>query len=213
MSARYPIDETGIWIEQRRTISANGRLLYCDRDGVIIHDRHYLSKPDGVALIDGIVEILTAAERAAIPIVIVTNQSGIGRGFFGWDAFAAVQERMMDLLRSAGVAPAAVLACPHHPNAEPSYRHPDPPMRKPNPGMLIAAAALYGINPAASLMIGDKHDDMLAAAGAGLRRGILVGAAATDPAAMRFIDLAAEAVPDVRAAEATVRAWISQRPA
>lgn len=209
MKKSYPIDLTGIWVEQRRPIVAANRLLYCDRDGVIIHDRHYIQDPGEVVLIDGIIEILAAAQSAAIPIVIVTNQSGIGRGYFEWDSFAAVQERMMDLLQNSGVAPAAVLACPHHPAAVPPFRHPNPPMRKPNPGMLTAAAKLYGINPSASLMIGDKHDDMRAAAAAGLRRGILVEAATGTDLSAISPALAVSAVPVVRAAIPLVRAWIA----
>lgn len=207
MSHSHPIDGSGTWVEQRRLIPAPGKILYCDRDGVIIHDKHYLSDPEGVELIDGIVACLTAAERAAIPVVIVTNQSGIGRGYFGWDAFAAVQDRMMALLQASGIQPAAVFASPHHPNAEPPYRHPDPPMRKPNPGMLTAAAALFNIDPVASLMIGDKRDDMRAAANAGLRRGILVGGSTQDSLAVGSDTLTVDAVPDVRAAVPLVQSW------
>ena len=210
MVKSHPIDETGIWIEHRRPIINGDRLLYCDRDGVIIHDRHYIRNPDEVALIDGIVEILTDAQHAAIPIVIVTNQSGIGRGYFDWDSFAAVQGRMMDLLERAGIVPSAVFACPHHPDAVPPFRHPNPPMRKPNPGMLTVAAKVYGVDPSMSLMIGDKQDDMRAAAAAGLRRGILVNAAAEIDRAVLPSALAVNAVPAVRAAIPLVRAWIAR---
>ena len=208
MSRPHPIDGSGTWVERRRFIAAPGRMLYCDRDGVIIHDRNYLSDPQGVVLIDGIVEILLAVERAGLPIVIVTNQSGIGRGYFGWDDFAAVQQRMMELLQANGIAPAAVFASPHHPQAEPPYRHPDPPMRKPNSGMLIAAASLFEIDPTASLMIGDKRDDMRAAAGAGLRRGIWVGGEAVGGSEARGC-LAVDTVPDVKAAVPIVHVWIA----
>ncbi len=66
MSVSHFVDENGIWIERQRPVMATGRVLFCDRDGVIIHDRGYLSDPEGVELIDGIAEIFSAAERARI---------------------------------------------------------------------------------------------------------------------------------------------------
>ncbi len=211
MSVNHPIDADGTWIEWRRSMPRAERILFCDRDGVIIHDRNYLSDPDGVELIDGIVDICRAAEDAGVPVVVVTNQSGIGRGYFGWDEFAAVQARMLDLLSRAGVEPSAILACPHHPQALAPYRHPDPPMRKPNPGMLLAAARICGIDLTGSLLIGDRRDDLRAAERAGLRRGILVET--TSQAGSSWDgrpDFVVERADTVRAALPVVTDWIGQ---
>jgi D-glycero-D-manno-heptose 1,7-bisphosphate phosphatase len=177
-----------VWCEVRKPAMDVGRALFLDRDGVIIEDRNYLADPSGVALVAGIIDIMTAASARGVPTVVVTNQSGIGRGYFGWREFAAVQERMLDLLGEAGVEPAMVLACPHHREAIDPYRHPRHPMRKPEPGMLLRAAETLGIDRAASRMIGDRMDDMRAAAAAGVGGGVLIqtapgdGKATADPA-------------------------------
>ncbi|MFD0937171.1 D-glycero-alpha-D-manno-heptose-1,7-bisphosphate 7-phosphatase, partial [Methylobacterium trifolii] len=171
----FPVGPDQIWYEVRHRPAPGTRALFLDRDGVIIRDRHYLRDPDGVELLDGIVAIMRAAQRSGVPCIVVTNQSGIGRGLFGWPEFYAVQERMLEDLARAGVTPAALLACTHHPEAKAAYRLADPPMRKPNPGMILRAAESLGLSAAESLMIGDKGDDMAAAAAAGLSGGILVG--------------------------------------
>ena len=171
----FPLSDAGVWIEQRRTLTAK-RALLMDRDGAIIVDRGYLSDPNGVELIDGVCEILRAAEARGVPIAIVTNQSGVGRGYFGWREFQSVQERMLSLLAAEGISPAAVIACAYHADALAPYRLDDSPMRKPNPGMLLAALRMFGADARRSLMIGDKPDDVVAATRAGLQAGILVGA-------------------------------------
>ncbi len=164
----------GVWVEQRRALTAE-RVLLSDRDGIIIVDRGYLGDPNGVELIDGICDIFRSADARGIPIAIVTNQSGVGRGYYGWREFNSVQDRMLSLLAAEGIAPAAVIACAHHTEALEPYRHRDSPMRKPNPGMLLVALRMFGAEARRSLMIGDKQDDMIAAQRAGVGAGIFVG--------------------------------------
>lgn len=174
-AADHPfVGADGVWCEVRQPFVKSGRALYLDRDGVIIEDRNYLADPAGVALVPGIIDIMSAAKARGVPTIIVTNQSGIGRGYFGWPEFAAVQRRTLDLLGEAGVEPTMVLACPHHREAGEPYQHPRHPMRKPEPGMLLRAAEKLGVDRAASRMIGDRMDDMRAAAAAGLGGGVLI---------------------------------------
>jgi D-glycero-D-manno-heptose 1,7-bisphosphate phosphatase len=148
--------------------------LFLDRDGVVIEDAEYLSNPDGVRLIDGAAEAIRRSRRAGVHVVLVTNQSGIARGYYGWDEFAAVQARLEAMLADLDAGFDAVLACPFHAEGRPPFRHPAHPCRKPNPGMLLKAAGLLDIDLPSSWIIGDRTDDIGAGANAGLAGGIHV---------------------------------------
>jgi D-glycero-D-manno-heptose 1,7-bisphosphate phosphatase len=106
--------------------------------------------------------------------VVVTNQSGIGRGLYGWAEFAATQERILAELRAAGARPDLVLACPYHPEGKPPYRHPDHSDRKPRPGMLLRAAEKLALDLGRSWIVGDRAVDMEAGRAAGLAGGLHV---------------------------------------
>ena len=118
-------------------------------------------------LVAGIIDIMGRANACGIAVIVVTNQGGIGRGLFRWEDFAAAQEEIARRLNRAGVHWDGVLASPFGPG--------DSPMRKPRPGMLLAAAATLGIDRAASWIIGDRETDIEAGHAAGLAGGILVG--------------------------------------
>lgn len=148
--------------------------LFLDRDGVIVDEVGYLRHPQDVRLIARSAEVIVAANRANLPVVVVSNQSGVGRGLFDWADFAAVQRRIARDLASRGAFVDALLACPCHAEARPPYRHPDHPARKPNPGMLKAAADLLPIDLSASWIIGDRASDLAAGSRGGLAGGILV---------------------------------------
>jgi D-glycero-D-manno-heptose 1,7-bisphosphate phosphatase len=101
-------------------------------------------------------------------VAVVTNQSGIGRGYYSWDDLCAVLERMQALLAEGGAHVDAVFACPHHPDARPPFAHADHPGRKPNPGMLERAATALQIDLACSWLVGDTLSDAQAGLAAGL---------------------------------------------
>jgi len=167
-----------VWIDLSHTIQRSEQAtpaLFLDRDGVIVVDAHYLGDPDQVALLPGAGQLVKAANTARVPVVVVTNQSGIGRGYFDWEAFEAVQQRIEDLLSAhEGAKWDAVLACPHHRDALPPYRHPDHPCRKPNPGMFTDARDILNIDLSRSWIIGDKAGDLEAGKRAGLTGGVHV---------------------------------------
>jgi D-glycero-D-manno-heptose 1,7-bisphosphate phosphatase len=142
--------------------------LFLDRDGVVVVETDYLCRREDVALIPGAAEVVTAANRSGIAVVIVTNQAGIGRGKFGWAEFASVQETIASALAVRGAHWDAVYACPHHPDANGVFAHPDHPARKPNPGMILRAAADLAIDLPRSWLVGDKASDIEAARRAGL---------------------------------------------
>jgi len=160
----------GVWCDCRQGPLEQPRPgLFLDRDGTLIDWVHYISHPDDVRLIPAAVRLLRVANRLGVPVVVVTNQSGIGRGLFGWDAFIAVQQRTDALLTAEGVSVAAVLACAHAPSDGTASS-----FRKPAPGMLIEASKRLGLVAQGSWMVGDNAGDLEAGRNAGLGHGWLV---------------------------------------
>ena len=166
--SRFPLDSSGLWREVRIGRSAAPAPgLFLDRDGTLIELVDYLSRADEVVPIPGAFESLAQAARCGYRVVIVTNQSGVDRGYYGWEAFAAVQERVIALAQAAGGRIDAVYACPALPGS-------GAPCRKPAPGMILAAAADVGVDLGASWIVGDSASDLEAGRRAGLAHGWLV---------------------------------------
>ncbi len=138
-----------------------------DRDGTLIEDRHYLSEPSGVALLPGVGPALSRLVQAGLRLFLVSNQSGVGRGYFTEEAVAACQKRLEELLEPYGVAFTDAVWCPHAPEEA-------CPCRKPLPGLFDRLRARHGLVPETTFMIGDKLDDLEFAANAGLSAGLLV---------------------------------------
>lgn len=143
------------------------RNILLDRDGTVIEDRHYLSDPAGVTLFPGAGEALAALASTGCRLFLVTNQSGIGRGYFTLADLDACQQRLADLLAPFGVTFTDVAYCPHGPEA-------DCHCRKPRTGMWETLRQRHGLDPAETVIIGDKRDDIGVATGAALGAGILV---------------------------------------
>jgi D-glycero-D-manno-heptose 1,7-bisphosphate phosphatase len=141
----------------------NGPALFLDRDGTLIEDPGYISDPDDVRVLAGVPEALRRFRAAGYALVVVTNQSGIGRGLYGWDDYEAVAARLRDLLSAEGLVLDAEYACGHVPEVRCDWR-------KPAPGMILAAAEALGLDLGRSLLAGDKRLDIEAAAAAGLPR-------------------------------------------
>ena len=161
------------WCE-RRSPPRRAPALFLDRDGVIVEEVVHLHEVEKVCLIAGAAAVIAEANRRRLHVVVVSNQSGVGRGHFGWEAFREVQEKILAELAAAGAHVDAVLACPHHHAVRPPYRHPDHPDRKPNPGMLSKAAAMLEIELEASWIVGDRAGDLEAGRRAGLAGGLHV---------------------------------------
>lgn len=178
------IDSDGIWCDVRTHDLAEIRpALFLDRDGTLIDLVDYLSDPDDVRLIGDAVDLIRAANSAGVAVVIVTNQSGIGRGYYGWDAFEAVQGRVHTMLAGAGATVDAAYACPHPP---PEAGGPaNSAFRKPAPGMLLRARDDLLLDLSISRIAGDSVSDLAAGKAAGLKYGVLVetGYGARDRAA------------------------------
>jgi D-glycero-D-manno-heptose 1,7-bisphosphate phosphatase len=141
--------------------------VFLDRDGTLNEETGYLHKPEDVVLFPGSVEAIAKLNARGIPVIVVTNQAGIGRGKYGWGEFQAVMERIAGLLGTGHAHMDGVYAAAHHAKGIGEYAHPDHPDRKPNPGMLLRAAEEHGLDLSRSWMIGDKAIDLEAGRNAG----------------------------------------------
>lgn len=169
------IDGFSCWMKYKRGRPfRGGSALFLDRDGVIIEDVGYLSHPEGVRLIAGAAAALSKVNSLGLPVIVVTNQSGIGRGLYRWTDFEAVQNALEAELAKYEANLDVVLACGHYHEESGSNADGDHPWRKPNPGMLLTAAALLEIDLASSFIVGDRVRDLEAGRRAGIQRGALV---------------------------------------
>jgi D-glycero-D-manno-heptose 1,7-bisphosphate phosphatase len=170
--------------------------VFLDRDGTLIEDIGYLRFPREVKLFPWSVDAVRALNQARLPVVITTNQSGVGRGILTEPMVEDVHRHLSSVLDEGGARIDAYYYCPHHPEAtlETYRRRCD--CRKPGCGMIQQAAADLGVDPAKSFVVGDKWIDVGAARAAGAR-GILVrtGYGANEEAKPRP-DLVADAVVD-----------------
>lgn len=149
------------------------KAIFLDRDGTLIEDRGYLADPEGVVLLSGAGDALRLLQDAGYLLIVVTNQSGIGRGYFTLEAMHTVNARMNELLAEHGVTIDDIRYCPHGPDDGCACR-------KPLPGMLCDAAEAHGIDLAQSAMIGDQPRDAAAGVAAGCEMNFLIGTPAVE---------------------------------
>jgi D-glycero-D-manno-heptose 1,7-bisphosphate phosphatase len=161
---------------------------FLDRDGVINVDRGYTYRIDDFEFVDGTLAAAARLHAMGFALVVVTNQSGIGRGLYTVADFGVLTDWMRAQFAAAGAPLAGVYWCPHHPtDAVGAYRR-ECACRKPAPGMLLAAMRDLDLDPARSVLFGDKRADLEAAAVAGVAERVLLGhngAALPDPADAR----------------------------
>jgi len=129
------------------------RAIFLDRDDTIIVDRVYLNDPDGIEFLPDVLPALRAFQDAGFLLVLVSNQSGIGRGRITESQYDAVLKRLKELLESEGVAFAGYYHCPHTPDD-------DCECRKPRPAMAFKAAGELDVDLSESYMVGDKDLDI-----------------------------------------------------
>lgn len=147
------------------------RFVFLDRDGTLVRDTGYPHRAEDYELLPGVASALRRLAGAGFRLVIVTNQSGIGRGYFGEAEFARFQGRLLADLERAGVHVEATYHCPHLPDA--ACR-----CRKPQPGLLERARDELGASLASSWVVGDSARDVALAARAGCAGAVLLGESA-----------------------------------
>jgi D-glycero-D-manno-heptose 1,7-bisphosphate phosphatase len=164
----YPLNAEGVWCEVLLRPPPGRPALFLDRDGTIIEETKYLCRVQDIAMIPGAANVVAAANRVGVAVVLVTNQAGIGRGYYGWAEFKRVQQAVVAALAAEGAELNAIYACAHHPEGCGVFSHPDHPARKPHPGMMLQAAADLELDLEKSWLVGDKSIDVEAARRAGI---------------------------------------------
>lgn len=159
------------------------RAVFLDRDGTLVHARHYPSRPEHLVLYDGIADGLRELQAAGFRLVVVTNQAGIARGYFGEADLDAMHRHLRDNLAASGVRLDGIYHCPHHVDGAVPALAISCDCRKPRPGMLYRAAAELGLDLDRSWLVGDILDDVEAGCRAGCRT-ILVDLGTESPPAV-----------------------------
>lgn len=149
------------------------KAIFLDRDGTLNVDHGYVHQIDDFQFIEGSIEALQELKKMGYLLVLVTNQSGIARGYFSEDQFLSLTEWMDWSLADRGVDLDGIYYCPHHPEGKGEFKQ-DCDCRKPKGGMLLQAIKELHIDPARSFMVGDKVEDLQAAVAAKVRSKILV---------------------------------------
>ena len=144
-------------------------VLFLDRDGVINVDVGYLSDPAQLEFIPGAIEAMKEAQIRGYDIIVVTNQSGVARGYYTEEDVQALHAEMSRRLEAEGVHILAYYYCPHHPEGTVEAYKKACDCRKPNPGMLTKAIEEWHVDVDGSFLVGDKPSDVEAAESIGMR--------------------------------------------
>lgn len=180
---------------------------FLDRDGTLIHDRHYISRADDVELFPGVAGAVRALNDAGVPVIVISNQSGIGRGYFTRAEFDRVQARLAALLAEERAHLDAVYICPHAP---PPHGEPPCECRKPGTLLFREAARDHALDLRASWGIGDRWRDLAPVIALG-GRGVLVPQRDSSREDVRRAREEAVVVPTLGEAAALVLASLPRR--
>ena len=154
-------------------LSVTQRALFLDRDGVINIDRGYVCAQDQFEFVEGIFDLCRYATDLGYLVIVVTNQAGIGRGYYGEREFLALTEWMCGVFRERGAPVTKVYYCPFHPEYGVGGYKRESSFRKPGPGMILQAVAEFDIDVRRSVLVGDKETDILAGVAAGVGCNLL----------------------------------------
>ena len=146
---------------------------FLDRDGTVIEEAHYLAHEAQVVLAPGAAAAMRRLREAGYLLVMVTNQSGVGRGILTEEELARIHALLNEMLAAGGAALDDIYYCPHLPGAPVKEYDRECDCRKPGAGMLLAAAEKHGVDLERSVMIGDAERDVQAGAKAGCRTVLL----------------------------------------
>jgi len=138
--------------------------LFLDRDGVINVDHGYVHRPENFEFLPGIFDLIRMARDLGYKIIVITNQAGIGRGYYTEAQFHTLTQWMRQRFEDQNASIDAVYFCPFHPEHGVGHYRQESEFRKPNPGMFFQAAREYELDLSQSVLVGDKISDIEAAA-------------------------------------------------
>ena len=138
------------------------RAVFLDRDGTIDRDLGYVSRPEDLEILPGVPQAIAMLNQKGFKVVVITNQSGLARGYFTEQTLAEMHEKMKKELAQEGAGIDAIYYCPHHPDEGCECR-------KPKPALILRAAEELGIDCRLSYMIGDAEKDLFAGKAAGCK--------------------------------------------
>ena len=164
---------------------------FIDRDGTMVFDKHYLADPRGLDVIPTVPEGIRKLNDAGVPVIVITNQSGIARGKFDEATLELIHQRLFEILEDSGAIVNGIYYCPHMPNAGCDCR-------KPKPGMLLRAKNEHGFDLRKSYVIGDRMLDIEMAHNVGA-----IGVLVPEPGDQYHVDSEIEAskeMPDMKKA-------------
>lgn len=170
------------------------RALFLDRDGVINVEKNYVHRIEDFEFLPGIFELCTTARELGFALVVITNQAGIGRGYYTQTDYRRLTDWMLGEFLARGIAIERVYHCPYHPTAGVGEYRRESFDRKPNPGMILRARDELGLDLGRSALIGDKDSDIAAGRAAGVGHLLRLGHPDQDPDATDVVyvgDLAA----------------------
>ncbi len=143
--------------------------VFLDRDGTINEQMGYINHTCRFHLLPGAAEAIKRLNDAGIPVVVISNQSGLARGYFPEELLLAVHEKMKRLLAEQGAHVDGIYYCPHHPEAKKKEFREVCSCRKPKPGLILQAAEEMNLAPEQSFVVGDRWSDIKTAANCGAR--------------------------------------------
>ena len=152
----------------------NKGAIFLDRDGTINEEMGYINHPDRFVIFPFVAESIKIFNRLKMPVVVVTNQSGIARGYFKESLVVELHERLMREMKEQGAKIDAIYYCPHHSKEGQGEYKKDCDCRKPKPGMVLKAAEEYKIDLQKSYMIGDRYKDILFAKNLNLKSALVL---------------------------------------
>ncbi len=147
----------------------SNKAIFLDRDDTLIEDLDYINHPDQVKLLDGVAKALIELKAMGYKLIVASNQSGVARGIVSEQALGKIHDRLKQLLAEKGAQLDRIYYCPYHPDGVITKYRKESNWRKPNPGMLLAAADEMDIDLSQSWMIGNSSHDVEAGSQAGCK--------------------------------------------
>ena len=148
------------------------KALFLDRDGVINVEKNYVYRIEDFEFLPGIFELCSTAKQLGFLLVVITNQAGIGRGFYNEADFQRLTEWMLKEFLAHGIKIDRVYHCPYHPTAGIGEYRQESFDRKPNPGMILKARNELGLDLSQSVLVGDKDSDLTAGRAAQVKHNL-----------------------------------------